>query len=75
MPASSAQRHGEGHQQRTEQQGDREGPLVIGDNSKIGDTSALRDSIIFPGTELAAGTILIDAIAGHVGIAESLREL
>jgi mannose-1-phosphate guanylyltransferase/mannose-1-phosphate guanylyltransferase/phosphomannomutase len=50
------------------------GPLVIGDNCKIGDTSALRDTIVFPGTELAAGTILIDAIAGHVGIADSLRK-
>ena len=50
------------------------GPLVIGDGCKIGDTSALRGSIVFPGTELEAGTILIDAIAGHVGIAESLRD-
>jgi NDP-sugar pyrophosphorylase family protein len=47
---------------------------VIGDNCRIGDTSALRGSIVFPGTELAAGTIMIDAIAGHVGIAESLRD-
>ena len=29
--------------------------------------------MVFPGTDLPAGTILIDAIAGHVGIAESLR--
>jgi mannose-1-phosphate guanylyltransferase len=50
------------------------GPLVIGDNCRIGDTSALRDSIIFPGTDLPIGTILIDAIAGHVGIADSLRQ-
>jgi mannose-1-phosphate guanylyltransferase/mannose-1-phosphate guanylyltransferase/phosphomannomutase len=50
------------------------GPLIIGDGSRIGDASALRDSIIFPGTELEAGTILIDAIAGHVGIAQSLRD-
>ena len=49
------------------------GPLVIGDGCRIGDTSALRESIIFPGTELQPGTILIDAIAGHVGIAQSLR--
>jgi NDP-sugar pyrophosphorylase family protein len=49
------------------------GPLVIGDGCRIGETSALRDSIVFPGTELAAGTILIDAITGHVGIADSLR--
>jgi mannose-1-phosphate guanylyltransferase len=51
------------------------GPLVIGDGCRIGDTSALRDSIVFPGTNLADGTILIDGIAGHVGITESLRPL
>src|SRR5918996_3375639 len=50
------------------------GPLVIGDGCRVGDTSALRGSIVFPGTELAPGTILIDAITGHVGIADSLRQ-
>ena len=35
--------------------------------------SALRDSIVFPGTRVAPGAILIGAIAGHFGIAASLR--
>lgn len=48
------------------------GPLVVGDGCRIGDASALRGSIVFPGTQLEPGTILIDAIAGHVGIADSL---
>lgn len=49
------------------------GPIVIGDRAQIGDGALLRDSIVFPGTELAPGSILIGAIAGHSGIAESLR--
>jgi mannose-1-phosphate guanylyltransferase len=49
------------------------GPLVIGDSSIIGEGAALRDTIVFPGTEVAPRTILIGAIAGHFGIAASLR--
>jgi mannose-1-phosphate guanylyltransferase/mannose-1-phosphate guanylyltransferase/phosphomannomutase len=49
------------------------GPLVIGDGSSIGEGAALRDAILFPGTVVAPGTILIGAIAGHFGIAASLR--
>jgi mannose-1-phosphate guanylyltransferase len=49
------------------------GPLAIGDGVRIGEGAALRETIVFPGTELAPGTILIGAIAGHVGIAASLR--
>jgi mannose-1-phosphate guanylyltransferase len=49
------------------------GPVVIGDRSRIGDGAALRDSIVFPGTTLADGQIVIGAIYGHAGIAESLR--
>ena len=49
------------------------GPLVIGDGARIGDGAALRESIVFPGTEVAPGAILIGAIAGHAGIAASLR--
>jgi mannose-1-phosphate guanylyltransferase/mannose-1-phosphate guanylyltransferase/phosphomannomutase len=49
------------------------GPLVIGDGARIGDGAALRESIVFPGTEVAPGAILIGAIAGHSGIAASLR--
>jgi mannose-1-phosphate guanylyltransferase len=49
------------------------GPLVLGDGAKIGDRAQLRGSIVFPGTELAAESILIGAIAGHSGILASLR--
>ncbi len=49
------------------------GPIVLGDGAKLGDGVQLRSSIVFPGTEIAAGSILIDAIAGHSGILESLR--
>jgi mannose-1-phosphate guanylyltransferase/mannose-1-phosphate guanylyltransferase/phosphomannomutase len=49
------------------------GPVVIGDNSTIGNGAALRDSIVFPGTTVADDEIVIGAINGHAGIAESLR--
>jgi mannose-1-phosphate guanylyltransferase/mannose-1-phosphate guanylyltransferase/phosphomannomutase len=49
------------------------GPLVIGDGARIGAGAALRDTIVFPGTELAPSSILIGAIAGHFGIAASMR--
>jgi mannose-1-phosphate guanylyltransferase len=49
------------------------GPLVLGDGAKIGDGAQLRGSIVFPGTEIAADSILIGAIAGHSGILRRLR--
>ncbi len=49
------------------------GPLVLGDGARVGDGAQLRESILFPGTEVAAGAILIGAIAGHAGILDSLR--
>jgi mannose-1-phosphate guanylyltransferase len=49
------------------------GPIVLGDGARVGDDVQLRESIVFPGTGLAAGSILIGAIAGHAGILESLR--
>ena len=49
------------------------GPLVLGDGARIGDRAQLRESIVFPGTEIAAESILIGAIAGHSGILQSLR--
>ena len=49
------------------------GPIVLGDGVKLGDGVQLRESIVFPGTELAARSILIGAIAGHGGILQSLR--
>jgi mannose-1-phosphate guanylyltransferase len=49
------------------------GPLAIGDGARIGAGAALRETIVFPGTEVAPQAILIGAIAGHVGIAARLR--
>jgi mannose-1-phosphate guanylyltransferase/mannose-1-phosphate guanylyltransferase/phosphomannomutase len=49
------------------------GPVVLGDGARVGDGAQLRESIVFPGTALAAGAIEIGAIAGHGGILASLR--
>jgi mannose-1-phosphate guanylyltransferase/mannose-1-phosphate guanylyltransferase/phosphomannomutase len=49
------------------------GPVVIGDGCRVGEGAALRNTIVFPGTELPDGAILIDAVAGHAGIVESMR--
>jgi mannose-1-phosphate guanylyltransferase/mannose-1-phosphate guanylyltransferase/phosphomannomutase len=49
------------------------GPIVVGDGVRIGDRAQLRGSIVFPGTDVAADSILIGAIAGHGGILQSLR--
>jgi mannose-1-phosphate guanylyltransferase len=50
------------------------GPVVLGDEASVGDRAQLRDSIVFPGTDVAAESILIGAIAGHGGILQSLRK-
>jgi mannose-1-phosphate guanylyltransferase len=49
------------------------GPLVLGDGASVGDGAQVRSTIALPGTEIAAGAILIDAIAGHSGILDSMR--
>jgi mannose-1-phosphate guanylyltransferase/mannose-1-phosphate guanylyltransferase/phosphomannomutase len=49
------------------------GPIVLGDGARIGDGAQLRESIVFPGTEIAPASILIGAIVGHGGILQSLR--
>ena len=49
------------------------GPIVIGDGASIGARAQLRGSIIFPGTEVAADSIMIGAIVGHSGILQSLH--
>jgi mannose-1-phosphate guanylyltransferase len=49
------------------------GPVVLGDGARVGERAQLRDSILFPGTHVAPGAIVIGAIAGHAGILESLR--
>ncbi len=49
------------------------GPIVLGDGASVGAGAQLRESIVFPGTEIAGEAILIGAIAGHGGILQSLR--
>ncbi len=49
------------------------GPIVLGDGAKVGDGAQLRESIVFPGTDVEADSILIGAIAGHGGILQSMR--
>jgi mannose-1-phosphate guanylyltransferase len=49
------------------------GPIVIGDRSRIGTGASLRESIVFPGTTVAEGEILIGAIHGGQGIVDRLR--
>jgi mannose-1-phosphate guanylyltransferase/mannose-1-phosphate guanylyltransferase/phosphomannomutase len=50
-----------------------QGPLAIGDGSRIGAGAALRDSMVLPGTTIAEEAIVIGAIVGHTGIVDSLR--
>jgi len=50
-----------------------QGPVVVGDGVRIGDRAQLRESIVLPGTEIAAEAILIGGITGHAGILRSLR--
>jgi mannose-1-phosphate guanylyltransferase len=49
------------------------GPVVLGDGARVGDGAQLRETIVFPGTEVAPESIWIGAIAGHAGIVQSLR--
>ena len=51
------------------------GPVVIGDGCSVGDGAALRESIIFPGTSVEPGEILIGAIHGGTGIIDRMRPL
>jgi mannose-1-phosphate guanylyltransferase/mannose-1-phosphate guanylyltransferase/phosphomannomutase len=44
-----------------------DGPSVIGDGARVGAGSRLREVIALPGAEVAAGSVLIGAIAGHRG--------
>jgi NDP-sugar pyrophosphorylase family protein len=49
-----------------------QGPLAIGDGVTIGDGAQLRASVILPGCTVPRETTLIDAIAGHARIAQTL---
>jgi mannose-1-phosphate guanylyltransferase/mannose-1-phosphate guanylyltransferase/phosphomannomutase len=49
------------------------GPVVLGDGAHVGAGAQLRNTIVFPGTTVATGAIVIDAITGHAGVLQSLR--
>src|SRR6476469_1661180 len=49
------------------------GPVVLGDGARVGDGAQLRESIVFPGTEVTRDSILIGAICRHSDILQSLR--
>jgi mannose-1-phosphate guanylyltransferase len=49
------------------------GPLVIGAGCTIGDGASLRDAVIWPGTEIAAGAMVVGGITGTRPLAERLH--
>jgi mannose-1-phosphate guanylyltransferase len=49
------------------------GPVVVGDRCKVGSGASLRESIVFPGTEVGTGAILIGAISGTAAVVENMR--
>jgi mannose-1-phosphate guanylyltransferase len=48
------------------------GPVVIGERSRIGEGAALRDTIVWPGTDVDPGTVLIGGVAGERPLADKL---
>jgi mannose-1-phosphate guanylyltransferase/mannose-1-phosphate guanylyltransferase/phosphomannomutase len=49
------------------------GPLVIGDGCTIGESATLRDALVWPGTDVPPGSVLIGGIAGIRPLYEGLR--
>jgi mannose-1-phosphate guanylyltransferase len=48
------------------------GPLVLGDGCRVGERAAIRDSVLWPGTEVGTHEVLIGAVAGTGPLAERL---
>jgi mannose-1-phosphate guanylyltransferase/mannose-1-phosphate guanylyltransferase/phosphomannomutase len=48
------------------------GPVVMGDRCIVGEEAAIRDSVLWPGTEVAAHEVLIGAVAATGPLAEKL---
>jgi mannose-1-phosphate guanylyltransferase/mannose-1-phosphate guanylyltransferase/phosphomannomutase len=48
------------------------GPVVLGDGCRVGDGAAIRDSILWPGTEVARDAVLIGAVAGSGPLGERI---
>jgi mannose-1-phosphate guanylyltransferase/mannose-1-phosphate guanylyltransferase/phosphomannomutase len=51
------------------------GPVVIGDGATIGAGAAVRDTIVFPGGELPAGSFAIGAILGPEDVVTNLKKI
>jgi mannose-1-phosphate guanylyltransferase len=48
------------------------GPVVLGDRCKVGKGAAIRDSVLWPGTDVAPHEVLIGAVAASGPLAERL---
>jgi mannose-1-phosphate guanylyltransferase len=48
------------------------GPVVLGDRCTVGEGAAIRDSVLWPGTEVAPHEVLIGAVAGTGPLGEKL---
>lgn len=51
------------------------GPLVIGDGCTIGEGASLHEAIVWPGTEIAAGEMVIGGITGLRPLADRLDQM
>lgn len=49
-----------------------QGPVVIGDGAEVGAGACLRNTIVFPGAQVPAGFIAIDAILGQGDVVSGL---
>src|SRR5207302_7647395 len=49
------------------------GPVVMGDRCRVGEGAAIRDSVLWPGTEVAPREVLIGAVAGTGPLADKLQ--
>jgi mannose-1-phosphate guanylyltransferase len=48
------------------------GPVVLGDGCKLGERATIKDSVLWPGTEVASNGVLIGAVAGTGPLPEKL---
>jgi mannose-1-phosphate guanylyltransferase len=48
------------------------GPLVLGDRCRVGEGAQIRDSVLWPGTEVTPHVVLIDAVAGTSPLSDKL---
>jgi mannose-1-phosphate guanylyltransferase len=48
------------------------GPVVLGDGCRVGEGAAIRETVLWPGTEVAPHEVVIGAVAGTGPLAEKL---